>query len=171
MSINLGVARSIDVQSFGEPGQRTFRIRILGSASETVWLWVEKEHVRALAFAFRRIISGLKYEDRPETAVAEELPEAAEREFRVGIIGVGFDESDQTVALQVHELGLGEEDDPTLRVRLTLAQCSVVAAQLDEIVEGGRPVCQLCGLPIDPTGHPCGRRNGQSKEAVPDSGQ
>jgi uncharacterized repeat protein (TIGR03847 family) len=169
--IDFGIARAVDTQTFGEPGQRTFRVRALGSASGTVWLWAEKEHLRALSFAFRRILSGLKYEGRPGTAVAEEIPEAADHEIRVGIIGVGFDESAQTVVLQVHELGLGEDDQPTLRIGFTLEQCSGLAAQIDEIVAAGRPLCPLCALPMDAAGHACVRQNGRSKEAIPDPEQ
>lgn len=169
--IDFGTARGVDVQTFGEPGQRTFRVLILGSASGTVWLWSEKEHLRALSFAFRRILAGLKYEERPGMAAAEEIPEDADHEIRVGIIGVGFDEASHTVVLQVHELGLGEEDEPTLRVGFTLEQCSVLAAQMDKIIAAGRPPCPLCGLPIDAAGHACVRQNGKSKEAIPDPEQ
>ncbi len=167
--IDFGLALGVDIQTFGEPGQRTFRVRILGSASEVAWLWVEKEHVRALSFAFRRVLAGLKYEERSGTAATREMPEAVDHEIRVGIIGVGFDESNQMVVLQVHELGLGEEDQSTLRVGFTLEQCSVLVADMDKIVAAGRPLCPLCSLPMDAAGHACVRQNGKSKEAIPDS--
>ncbi|HEX5479005.1 MAG TPA: hypothetical protein VFY79_04730 [Dehalococcoidia bacterium] len=33
---------------------------------------------------------------------------------------------------------------------------------------GGRPVCPLCGLPMEPGGHACVRTNGHSKQPIPD---
>src|SRR5450756_1602585 len=49
MTIEFGVARGIDAQSFGQPGQRTFRLRILGASAESASLWLEKEQMQALS--------------------------------------------------------------------------------------------------------------------------
>ncbi|MBI2913047.1 MAG: DUF3090 family protein [Chloroflexi bacterium] len=170
MTIELGVARGIDAQAFGEPGQRTFRLRLLGATSESVCLWVEKEHLRALGMAIQQVLAQLKYGDEPPAADAGQFPEPSQQEFRIGLMAVGFSQPDRTLVLQVSELGVGEEEEPTLRVQLTLDHCASLAAQLDEIIAGGRPVCSLCGLSIDPSGHACIRSNGHSDQPVPDAG-
>ncbi len=76
---------------------------------------------------------------------------------------------DRTVVLFAFEMGTeGDEDEPTLRVRLTQEQCASLGEQLDEIIAGGRPTCPLCGLPIDAAGHACIRTNGHSHQPIPD---
>ncbi len=169
MTIELGIARGIDAQAFGQPGQRTFRLRVLGSESESVWLWVEKEHLGALGLAIRQLLAQLNYPSEPAAVEPGQFPETAQHEFHVGLMAVGFNAADRTLALQLSELGLGEEEEPTVRVQLTLDHCASLATQIEEIIAGGRPVCVLCGLPIDPSGHVCIRSNGHSKEAIPDA--
>jgi uncharacterized repeat protein (TIGR03847 family) len=87
-------------------------------------------------------------------------------------MGMGFNAADRTVVLYAFELGVEEdEEDPTLRVRLTQEQCASLGVQLDDIIAGGRPVCPLCGLPMDRNGHACVRSNGPSKQPIPDEEQ
>lgn len=167
MTVDLGLVRAIQAQSFGEPGQRTFRLRLIGAASQSASLWMEKEHLQALILALRQVLSELKYGEEPRAADITPFPEAAEHDFRVGRIGIGLDPSDRTVLLQVDELG--KEQDRELRFRLTLDQCTLLAAELEAVVAAGRPVCPLCGRPIDPTGHTCVRSNGHSEEPIPDA--
>ena len=59
------------------------------------------------------------------------------------------------------ELSDGDPDGPDLvRVRLTPARARAFAEGALRTVAAGRPPCPLCGLPLDPTGHLCPRRNG-----------
>jgi hypothetical protein len=72
------------------------------------------------------------------------------------------------VIIYMYEVGLEDEDDPTVRARITQEQSASLSAQLDEIIAGGRPICPLCGLAIEPAGHACVRSNGHSKQPIPD---
>lgn len=168
MTVDFGVARAVDVQSFGEPGQRTFRLRLLGAKSQSASLWLEKEHLGALGITFRRVLSQVGFGGEPQTAEASDFPDEAEQDFRVGIVGIGFDPSNQTVILQFGEAGMQEE--AALRVRLSLGHCASLIERLDEIVAGGRPICPLCGVPMEPSGHVCIRSNGHTQQRIPDSG-
>ena len=56
MTIELGLARGIDAQSFGQPGQRTFRLRIVGAEAESASLWIEKEQMQALSIALKQML-------------------------------------------------------------------------------------------------------------------
>lgn len=167
VNVDLGVARGVDAQSFGQPGQRTFRLRVLGSASESASLWVEKEHLRALSLALRQLLPQLGYEQQPQAADVGEFPDVAEHDFRVGRMGIGFNPSQGTVVLQVDELE--REEDFTLRVQLTLPHCASLVVQAEAITAAGRPICPLCGLPMDPSGHTCSRSNGHSKQPISDT--
>jgi uncharacterized repeat protein (TIGR03847 family) len=168
MTIDLGVARAVDAQAFGQPGQRTFRLRLVGATEAAASLWLEKEQMQALSLAIKQMLSQLEYDQDPPQADAGDFPLVPDHDFRVGRMGMGFDPSDRTVIIYSYELGVEDEDDPTLRVRLTQEQCASLGVQLDEIIAGGRPVCPLCGAPIDPGGHACVRSNGHSQAPIPD---
>jgi uncharacterized repeat protein (TIGR03847 family) len=169
MTIEFGVARGIDAQSFGQPGQRTFRLRIVGANVESASLWMEKEQMQALSIALKQMLSQLEYNDDPPAASAGDFPVVAEHDFRVGRMGMGFNASDRTVVLYTFELGASDadEDEPTLRARLTQQQSASLSVQLDDIISGGRPVCPLCALPMDEN-HACIRSNGHSKQPIPE---
>jgi uncharacterized repeat protein (TIGR03847 family) len=66
-----------------------------------------------------------------------------------------------------------EDDDPLdalepLEVRLTVtrAQLRVLAHHGAQVVARGRPLCPLCGNPLDPTGHICPALNGHRPSAT-----
>ena len=171
MTIELGLARGIDSQAFGQPGQRTFRLRISGSDGESASLWMEKEQMQALSIAIKQMMAQLEYDaDPPPMADVGDFPVVADHDFRVGRMGMGFSASDRTIMLYTYELGTSDEDDadPSLRVRLTQEQSASLGAQLDDVISGGRPLCPLCGLAMDPAGHACIRSNGHSKQPIPD---
>jgi uncharacterized repeat protein (TIGR03847 family) len=170
MTIEFGVARGIDAQSFGQPGQRTFRLRIVGAAAESASLWMEKEQMQALSIALKQMLSQLEYNEEPPVANAADFPVVADHDFRVGRMGMGFNSSDRTVVLYTFELGVSDadEDEPTLRARLTQEQSASLGAQLDDIIAGGRPTCPLCGLAMDAEGHACIRSNGHSTQPIPE---
>ena len=168
MTVELDIARGIDAQTFGQPGQRTFRLRLIGSAGQSASLWMEKEQMQALSMALKQMLAQLEYDQEPPPADVGDFPTVADHDFRVGRMGMGFNASDRTVVVYAFELGTDEdEEQPTLRVRLTQEQCASLGVQLDDIIAGGRPVCPLCGLPMDATGHACVRSNGHSAQPIP----
>jgi uncharacterized repeat protein (TIGR03847 family) len=168
MTADFGLARGIDAQTFGQPGQRTFRLRIVGEDAQTASLWLEKEQMQALSLALKQMMSQLEYEQEPPAADAGEFPVVADSDFRVGRMGMGFNAPDRTVILFTYEVGVEDDETPTLRVRLTQEACASLGVQLDDIIAGGRPICPLCGLAMDPEGHMCVRTNGHSKQPIPE---
>jgi uncharacterized repeat protein (TIGR03847 family) len=168
VTADFGLARGIDSQVFGQPGQRTFRLRIVGAQSETASVWLEKEQMQALSLALKQMLGQLEYVAEPPLADVGEFPVAADHDVRVGRMGMGFNAPDRTVILYLYEAGLEDDDDPTVRVALTQEQCASLLAQLDEVIASGRPICPLCGSPIDADGHMCVRSNGHSKQPIPD---
>lgn len=169
MTIDLSVARAVDAQSFGEAGQRTFRLRLIGAGAESASLWVEKEHLRALSLAFGQVLTRVGYAGTPSGTEVISFPDAPDHDFRVGSIGIGFDSSSGNVVLQLGELET--EEGSTLRVQLTLEHCASLMQRFEAIIAAGRPVCPLCGLPMEPSGHVCVRSNGDREQPIPDSGR
>jgi uncharacterized repeat protein (TIGR03847 family) len=170
MTADLGLARGADIQTFGQPGQRTFRLRLVGAQGESASLWLEKEQLQALSLALKQMLSQLEYDSEPPAAAVPEFPVVADHDFRVGRLGMGFNPPDRSVVLYTYELGAADDDaaEPTLRVRLTQEQSASLGLNLDDVIAGGRPLCPLCGLPLDPAGHACVRANGHSKQPIPE---
>ena len=62
---------------------------------------------------------------------------------------------------EVVEVDDDDEDGPDLlRVRLDAPAARGFIAHAVEVIAAGRPPCPLCGLPLNPEGHICPRRNG-----------
>ena len=165
MTIELGLARQIDAQTFGEPGQRTFRLRIIGSRDESAALWMEKEQFQALSMALTQVLSQLGREQEADLAPIVGFPEVPDHDFRTGRMGIGFDTSNGTVVLQT--FSPEDDNEPALTVAIAPGHCSSLNRQLRQVVAAGRPLCPLCGAPAGPEGHACIRANGHSRQPVP----
>jgi len=168
MSIELGLARAIDAESFGQPGQRTFRLRIIGQNSESASLWMEKEQLQALSLAFGQVLSELRHSGPAKDTPVLEYPEVSDHDFKVGRMALSIDTGARIVVLYLSDIESGESDDPTLRVGVTHEHCAALRERLEEIVSRGRPVCPLCHAPMDETGHACIRGNGHSSQPIPE---
>jgi uncharacterized repeat protein (TIGR03847 family) len=70
-------------------------------------------------------------------------------------------DEDEDEVEEVLELSDDDPDGPDLlRVRLTPTRARAFAERALRTVAAVRPPCPLCGLPLDPAGHLCPRRNG-----------
>lgn len=97
--------------------------------------------------------------------------------FRVGEIGLGYDQVRDRVVLFVRELQ-AEEQEPVsdtgsdsdtasdsdtgtvFRFWCTRTQLRKLARWGVEVASRGRPTCPQCGQPMEPTGHFCPKKNG-----------
>lgn len=153
--------------TIGEPGRRVFYLQGRQGA-RLVTVICEKEHVFALATAVEQLLSRTGDEDRV-TAEAEailqtgmDLEHPVAPAFRAGQVNLGFDEVTERLVVLAYELL--DEDDPATpsvaRFWASQAQMKAFSIYGQEVVSAGRPLCVMCGEPIDPEGHFCPRRNG-----------
>jgi uncharacterized repeat protein (TIGR03847 family) len=173
---NLDPASFITVGTIGPPGRRTFYLQA-AEASTLVSMIIEKEQALALAQSLDRLLEALKerYPGRPgpieEVTYDMKLLEPAGELWRVGQMGLGYDEETDRIVLIAQELQL-EDDEEAIRepeaVRLTATreQMQALSEHAARVVEQGRPECPLCGNPIDPTGHFCPPSNGHRRETL-----
>lgn len=71
------------------------------------------------------------------------------------------DESEEDEEPATLEFDDSDPDGPDLvRVRLTPLAARAFVERSLRTVAAGRPPCPFCGLPLDPTGHICPRKNG-----------
>ena len=164
--IELNPVSQITVGTVGPPGQRTFYLQ--GSrSSETISLTIEKEQARMLAESFDALIQELakKYpEPENEAPVWTDmrLREPVESLFRVGNIGIGYNEDSNQVVLVAYELVAEEEEPNVVSYWISRSQVQSLVQHIYDVVKAGRPICGNCGKPIDPTGHFCPHRNGHA---------
>ena len=86
-------------------------------------------------------------EEADEEDDADEEAEDAEDEADAEPATLEFDDSDP-------------EGPDLVRVRLTPLAARAFVERSLRTVAAGRPPCPFCGLPLDPTGHICPRKNG-----------
>ena len=104
--------------------------------------------------------------------------EPAFPEWIVGALAVAYEEADDRILLVAEELVPDDEGDEggdledlapedtafesgaaTARFRLTRAQVDAMVRHAASVVAAGRPICPVCGRPMDPAGHFCPRNN------------
>ena len=101
------------------------------------------------------------------------LIEPVVAEWVVGSLAVAYEEADDRILLVAEELIVVDEDDvdelaadpsslpdgASARFRLSRSQVLAFIRTAAELVTSGRPLCRLCGKPMDPDGHACPRLN------------
>ncbi len=164
--IELNPVYHLTVGTVGEPGQRVFFLQ--GSqGSRVISLTIEKEQAAMLASSFEALLEELNKQHPQGTREAEEpvwtdlrLREPLDVLFRVGHMGLGYNEETDQIVLVAYELVEEGEDPSVVSFWLVRAQAKLLIRHITDVVRSGRPVCGNCGLPMDKTGHFCPNRNG-----------
>lgn len=149
----------------GAPGARTFFFQAV-EAGQVVSLKCEKQQVAALAQYLAELMADLPPVTPALSPAHLGLTEPVVAEWIVGSMGVAYDEADDRFVIVIDELVDEEEvtEPPGLaRFRLTPAQVAALIPWAEELVGQGRPLCPLCGRPMDPDGHACPRSNGHHR--------
>ena len=165
-----GPVNRIEAEAFGEPGQRTFRV-FTANEIEAASLWLEKQQLAALGRAIEEQLGRVKTlrttKEIPGPDATLAYQGAVTLEFRVGQMALGFDERQGLFLLLAYAVEDDDENRPTFSCQATPEQLRVLAEAIETVVNAGRPLCPLCGEPIDRGGHHCIRANGHSKRPVP----
>ncbi len=154
----------IRAQALGEPGSRTFRI-LVDSESSSATLWLEKEQLFQLALAIGHLQASLPEGtgSRGGAGFGDEAGPPTHLEFRIGKLVLGHEGNSDRFIIDAHDTeSADDDDDPTVRVWSERDQLTVFAEESLRLCAAGRPLCSLCGGPIDPTGHVCPRSNGHA---------
>jgi uncharacterized repeat protein (TIGR03847 family) len=171
--IELDPVDRVTAAAVGEPGARTFYLQARKD-DVLISMLLEKGQVALLSAHIDELLERVGVPEFGEPDMeALDLEEPIVSEFRIGRIGLGYDEERDLVLLQcdefVPEVEEGEEEplfesDPgQVRLWATRGQISALAKRGEHEVEGGRPICSMCGQPIEPEGHFCPRSNGHSE--------
>lgn len=147
--------------AIGPPGERTFLLQFHGSWGRHTYL-LEKGQVAALVAGTAQLEKEVDYTlgdvSRPPLLM-DEVPK-----FRVGQLGLGWDDASQEVVMTVESVNDGDE---SATYRMPLEHLIAGARQGHEAVSAGRPRCERCGLAMDPEGHACPTTNGDLRNHRP----
>jgi uncharacterized repeat protein (TIGR03847 family) len=164
--IELNPVSHLTIGTIGPPGQRTFYLQ--GSRGiQTISLVIEKEQAIVLTNSFYSLLEELEnrfpapgHGGDDTVWMDMRLREPVEPLFRVGNMGVGYNELSDQIVLVTYELVEEEEEPDVVSFWATRTQIKTLVQHAHEVVSAGRPICGNCGRPIDPEGHFCPNRNG-----------
>lgn len=173
-SFELPEAQWATVGAVGEPGRRTFYLQARQD-TELITLKLEKQHVAAMAQFLAEILADLPTPEPESGTGGEALVEPVLAEWPVGSLQLAYDSGSDRIVILAEEIGPEdeeetEEDDLTAspaaldrgaaRLGITRESAAMIVKVGAELIGAGRPLCSLCGRPMDPEGHSCPRTNG-----------
>lgn len=162
----------------GIPGARTFYLQVR-EGKQILSIAMEKEQSALLAEKIDEILDELITVDgnpfsiptgTPVELVDNEPLDTVNEQFRTGALSLGWDPTTAQVVIEAHPLIPGDPDDDSfgqnfleddsedlemLRVRMPVGSARAFAKRTREIVGAGRPMCPICGYPVDADGHTC----------------
>ena len=161
------------IGTIGLPGQRTFYLQVR-AGKQIVSIALEKQQSAQLAEKIDEVLDQLGTvegnpfsipRNTPPELVDNEDLEAVEEQFRAGVMSLGWDPTTAQIVIEAfplvdaddEELLESDDDDASevLRVRMPVGTARAFAKRTREVVGAGRPICVICGQPIDPDGHTC----------------
>src|SRR4051794_13440924 len=159
------------VGTVGSPGSRSFYLQVRdGARSASVAL--EKEQSAVLADKIDEILDALMADEGNRFSVPAATPaelvdngpldQPVEEQFRAGLMRLGWDPTTAQVVVEAfpYDENADEEDEPEpaemLLVRMPVGTARAFVQRTRQVVRSGRPLCPLCGRPMDDDGHVCG---------------
>ena len=155
-SFDLRPVDAIGVATEGQPGERRFFLQVVGDG-KAVTLACEKFHIQGLVTRIQQLLEART--GSAEVGPVKTPAEALQADWEVAEIGLGFNESKSLFVIVARE-AVTDGDAATARFWIDERQLRGLAKQAEQVLSAGRPLCQFCGLPVDPGGHPCPAANG-----------
>jgi uncharacterized repeat protein (TIGR03847 family) len=164
----------LTVGALGPAGQRTFYLQGI-KGRQVVSLVIEKQQAQALAAGIDELLEEVE-EQYPEDRAPESPPgnlsllDPVTPRFRIGRLGLGYEAEDDLLVIFAQEMLSEEEEarrEPTVgRFWASREQMAALSAHVKKLAAAGRPICALCGNPIDPDGHFCPPSNGHASTTI-----
>ena len=164
------------IGTVGVPGARTFYLQVR-TGTQIVSVALEKQQSALLAEKIDEILDQLITVEGNRFSVPTGTPielvdndplEAVEEQFRTGAMSLGWDPTTAHVVIEAYPITDvdagdngelldqdGDEVPEMLLVRMPVGAARAFAKRTREVVDAGRPICTLCGHPVDADGHIC----------------
>ena len=169
--IELQPVTHIVVDAIGPPGKRVFYLQGWQD-DRTVTLIVEKFQIQSLAIGLEQFLIEIEQKNPDLSPASADYTEdnmhilpPVDPLFRVGELGLGYDQDNDLLILVAREQTRDEEDPEDIRVVrfwCTRSQLRAMSSWGIEIASRGRPLCPQCREPMDPEGHFCPKKNGHN---------
>ena len=151
---------SLTADAIGEPGNRTFRI-LATSRSSSAIVRVEKAALFQLALATKQLQASLPatkcLSSSPPSGL--EAPPLTKLDITPDKIVFGYSESTGCFTIEVSEAQ--DRHSTTLKAWVGQDLMEAFTIQAMQVCYAGRPLCRLCGGPMEPSGHRCPMVNGR----------
>ena len=161
---DFGPITRINAEAVGESGKRTFRL-LIDNGDSSALVWLEKEQLFELGVTIQRLLA-MVTGSRGSSGPPQPTIASTSLEFKVGRLSVGHDPESGYFIIEAHDVEGAPGAKADLRVWPTSDQMEALAEEIFAVCSAGRPLCPLCGGPIDPTGHFCVRLNGHGDHAT-----
>jgi len=161
------------IGTIGLPGARTFYLQVRAGA-EIVSIALEKQQSAQLAEKIDEILDQLSTIEGNPFSIPTSTPmelvdndplEAPHEQFRAGAMTLDWDPTTAQIVVEAYPIIDVDTDDEPLEdsagdtemmlVRMPVGTGRAFAKRTREIVDAGRPMCPLCGYPMDADGHTC----------------
>jgi uncharacterized repeat protein (TIGR03847 family) len=164
------------IGTVGVPGARTFYLQVR-AGTQIVSIALEKQQSALLAEKIDEILDQLITVEGNRFSVPTGTPvelvdndplEPVEEQFRTGAMSLGWDPTTAQVVVEAYPITDVDADDDgealdqdgdevpeMLLVRMPVGTARAFAKRTREVVDAGRPICPLCGNPVDAGGHIC----------------
>jgi uncharacterized repeat protein (TIGR03847 family) len=159
--LDLGLVEQLRAESFGEPGNRTFRL-LAEETTARVSLWLEKEQIVMLARAASELLARVPADLSHASGVVQGHGFVGDLEVKVGSLSVGFDSQAGAFSFEASDFE-SPFDLETIKLMVDREQFAQMQADLDDIIAAGRPRCVLCGTPLSGGPHFCPPSNGHAR--------
>jgi len=169
--VDLDPCEHITTDAIGQPGQRVFYIQGWEKGQPPTTVLIEKAQLQSLSIGIEQFLADVTRQNPNLVEASHEYSEEkmhihppVDPLFRVGEIGLGYDQSRDLVVIIVREL-LTEDQDPesaaVARFWCSRSQLLAFSRWGVEVASRGRPICPQCGQPMEPEGHFCPKKNGR----------
>lgn len=184
MSTELGPLEILGAAAVGQPGQRRFCLYVQSRHGSAV-IWMEKEQLNRLSLTLDQVLAQLtegqvlrleaQAGERPVSAgLPADFLNAPDYDYRASQMGLTYNERDEMFNFTVTPVEIVMEvgvEEPTVLLRendaisflFTQKQAQQLASAITALMSSGRPVCPLCGAPLDGGPHACVKQNGHQE--------
>jgi uncharacterized repeat protein (TIGR03847 family) len=161
--IELSRVDFVTIGTIGQPGERTFYLQA-AQDDMLITVVIEKEHAAALSIAIRGMLEQLEETEDDSEAVSRDLVYPVEPLFRVGHVGLGYDEELDMLVIMVEESTTEDKQGTKVHIWASRVQMAQLARKAAIAVASGRPICPLCGEAMNPgEEHICVKGNGRKR--------
>jgi uncharacterized repeat protein (TIGR03847 family) len=161
--IELSEVDFVTIDTIGPPGQRTFYLQAARNEL-LITVVIEKEQAAALAIAIGSALDQLGEPTKEPDLAGLDLIQPVEPLFRAARLELSYDQTSNLFIILAEATEMEEGPGGGVRIWASRQQMSALARKAAVVVAAGRPICPLCGEPLNVgEEHVCVRDNGHKR--------